>query len=511
MSGNQSNNKRIAKNTILLYIRMMLTMLISLYTSRVILQTLGVNDFGIYNVVGGIVAMFGFINGAMTSAVQRYITFAQGKGDVTEQRKVFSCSVNVQVCIAAILFILAETIGLWFLYNKMTIPIDRFDAAFWVYQCSIISSLVLIMAVPYNATIIAHERMSAFAYISISDVTMKLLIVFLLNFTPFDKLKLYAVLILMVQTSISFLYIIYCKRHFPDAKYTLQRNPGLFKEMVSFASWSLFGNMAAVAFTQGLNILLNVFFGPAVNAARAIAVQVQGAINMFSSNFQMALNPQITKTYAANDLTSMHTLIYRSCKFTYFLLFIIGLPVIIEAPLILDLWLKTVPDYTVIFLRIMILTMLVDSTANPLMVSAAATGKIKLYQSVIGGLLLLILPVSYLVLKLGCAPWSVFVVHFVICTIAFIARLFIIRPMINLSLRQYFKRAILPCIYVSVVAIILPIISYMVLSQTIASALLVIIVSVLSASFACFALGLDVNERSVIMSKVKGVYHKFVS
>lgn len=510
MSDNISNNKLIAKNTLMLYIRMMLTMLISLYTSKMILQTLGVNDYGIFNVVGGIVAMFGFINGAMTSAAQRYITFAQGKNDLSEQRKVFSCSVNVQICIATLLFLLTETIGLWFLHNKMTIPVERIDAAFWVYQCSFLSTLVVVITVPYNATIIAHERMSVFAYLSISEVTLKLLIVFLLNFIQFDKLKLYAILILIVQTSISLLYIFYCKRHFPDAKYTVQRRLDLFKEMVVFASWNLFGNMAAIAFTQGLNILLNVFFGPAVNAARAIAVQVQGAINMFSANFQMALNPQITKTYAAHDLANMHILIFRSSKFTYFLLFIIGLPVVIEAPFILELWLKIVPDYTVVFLRLMIFTMLVDSSANPLMVSATATGKIKVYQSVIGGLLLLILPVSYVVLKLGSAPWAVFVVHFVICSIAFIARLFIIRPMIHLSIRQYFNRAILPCIYVSFVAIIVPAIFYIFLPKSIIFSFIVIIVSILSASFTCFVVGLDTNERYAIIGKAKNIYKKFI-
>lgn len=508
MNDSQANNKRIAKNTLLLYFRMLLTMAISLYTSRAILQVLGVDDFGIYNVVGGVVAMFGFINGAMTSAVQRYITFAQGSGTLAEQQKVFSCSVNVQACIALIITVLAETIGLWFFYNKMVIPADRMMAAFWVYQASIASSIVLVMTVPYNASIIAHERMSAFAYISIFEVTMKLLIVYLLLMFSADKLILYAALILVVQLSICLYYRVYCKRNFEEVKYKFIPSGGLFKEMVSFASWSLFGNLSAVAFTQGLNVLLNMFFGPAVNAARAIAVQVQGAINLFSSNFQMAINPQITKTYAASQYEDMHKLVQRSCKFTFMMLYVLCLPVFFEAPLILEIWLKTVPDYTVVFLRIILITMIVDSTANPLMVSAAATGKIKLYQSVIGSLLLAILPISYIVLRLGAAPWAVFVVHLAICCLAFIVRLFIIRPMIKLSIMAFMKTVIKPCFIVTCPSLLVAWLFRMLMPQSTLSSLCVIAFCVLCAATACYFIGLDTSERALVNSKLQGIVKK---
>ena len=315
------NNKRIAKNTLLLYFRMLLMMAVSLFTSRVVLNTLGVEDFGIYSVVGGVVGMFVFINNSMSSATQRYITFALGKGDKNRLQTVFSTTLQIHSLIAVIIVLLGETVGLWFLYNKMQIPADRMDAALWVMQCSIVSMVVMIVSVPYNADVIAHEKMSAFAYISILEVVLKLAIVYLLLVFSYDKLILYAILILMIQILIRFCYSIYCNKHFEETKYKHVWDKKLFKEMTGFAGWSLFGNMAGVLFGQGLNMLLNVFFGPVVNAARAVAVQVQGAIQQFVANFQTALNPQITKTYAAGELNEMHRLMFRSARFSFYLLF----------------------------------------------------------------------------------------------------------------------------------------------------------------------------------------------
>lgn len=308
MSQTSDNNKRIAKNTLFLYFRMLLMMGISLYTSRVVLKTLGVEDYGIYNVVGGIVAMFGFINGSMSSATQRYITFALGKGDKKRLQTVFCTTLQIHVLIAGIIVLLGETIGLWFLYSKMQIPIDRMNAAFWVLQASIIDSAIKVISVPYNADIVAHEKMSAFAYISILEAVLKLAIVYVLVVFVFDKLILYAFLLLTVQILIRFCYSSYCNKHFEETKYRHIWDKALLKEMIGFAGWSMFGNLAAVLFGQGLNMLLNVFFGPVVNAARGIAVQVQIAIQQFVGNFQMALNPQITKTYATHKFESMHRL-----------------------------------------------------------------------------------------------------------------------------------------------------------------------------------------------------------
>ncbi len=506
----QLNNKRIAKNTLLLYFRMLFIMFVQLYTSRVVLKTLGVEDYGIYNVVGGIVAMFGFLNAAMTTSTQRYITFELGKGNIERLKQVFATSVNIHIVISIVVVILVESIGIWFLHNKMVIPAERMDATMWVLQFSVISAVIAIMSYPYNAAIVAHEKMSAFAYISVLEVVLKLAIVYLLTIWDFDKLILYAILMTIIQLSIRFCYSRYCVNNFSETKYRFYWNKTLFKEMLSFAGWNLWGNLAAIMFTQGLNMLLNVFFGPIVNAARAVAVQVQGAIQQFSVNFQMAINPQITKTYATGMLDEMHQLIYRSSKFTFFLLLILCIPVVIETPVILDIWLETVPNYSVIFLRIMIATMIIDATANPLMISAAATGNVKKYQSVIGGILLAILPISYVILKLGGAPWAVFLVHFCVCCVAYIMRLFIIRPLINLRIRSFVKEVILRCMLVTVVSIVLPIIVHILMPQTMSMSLVVIVLSIVCATLSSFYIGLNKHEREVVMVKVQIILSRIV-
>ena len=368
MPDNSSNNKRIAKNTLLLYIRTLLIMLVTLYTSRVVLNTLGVTDYGVYNVVGGVVAMFGFINSSMASATQRFITFALGKGDKDNLQKVFSTALQIHVLIAALIVVLGETVGLWFMYTQMQIPADRMDAAFWVLQCSIVSAVVMIISVPYNADIIAHERMSAFAYISIIEAVLRLAIVYLLLAFSYDKLILYAFLTLAVQLLIRFCYSSYCNKHFPESKYRHVWDKFLFKEMTGFAGWGMFSSLSGILSGQGLNMLLNVFFGPVVNAARAVAVQVQNAILQFIGNFQMAINPQITKTYANGEMEDMHKLMFRSAKFTFYLLFVVSLPVLFETNFILTVWLKTVPENTVIFLRIMICVSLLYPLSTPLII-----------------------------------------------------------------------------------------------------------------------------------------------
>lgn len=509
MSESQVNNQRIAKNTLLLYFRMMFMMAVQLYTSRVVLNTLGVEDYGIYNVVGGVVAMFGFLNAAMTTSTQRYITYELGKGNYERLKQVFTTSVNIHVIISIVVVLLVETIGIWFLNNKMVIPAERMTAAMWVLQLSVLTTVIAIMSYPYNAAIVAHEKMSAFAYISILEVTLKLVIVYLLTIWNFDKLILYAILIAIIQLSICFCYRAYCYKHFEETKYHFFGDKPLFKEMLSFAGWNLWGNLAGILFTQGLNMLLNVFFGPVVNAARAVAIQVQNAVQQFSTNFQMALNPQITKTYATGQISEMHKLIYRSSKFTFFMLFCLCLPVVIEAPIILEIWLKTVPDYTVIFLRIMIATMIIDSTANPLMVSAAATGNVKVYQSVVGGILLAILPISYIVLKLGGAPWSVFLVHLMVCCVAYITRIFIIRPLIQLRIRSFVTEVILRCIMVTAIAIVIPMSAHIFMPQSILTSFAVIVLSVICAALSSFYFGLDKHEKVVILAKAKTILSKF--
>ena len=496
------NNKRIAKNTLFLYIRMILLMGVTLYTSRVILQVLGVEDFGIYNVVGGIVTMFAFINGGMISATQRYITFEIGKNNNEQLSRVFSTALQIHAVISVVIIILAETIGLWFLYNKMVIPEGRMAAAMWVYQCSIIACVVNIMSIPYNADIIAHEKMSAFAYISIIEASLKLAIVFLLLIFPFDKLIVYAFLILVVQLIIRFIYSNYCKKHFEESKYRHQINKSLFKEMATFAGWSFWGNLAGVLYTHGLNLMLNVFFGPVVNAARAIAVQVQGAVQQFVGNFQMAMNPQITKNYALGDLEQMHSLMFRSARFSFFLLYLITLPVLIETDYILALWLKTVPNETVIFTRIMVAVSLIYTTANPCVIANQATGKVKIYQMVVGGILLTILPISYIVLKLGAPAYSVFLVHFCVEATAQFSRMYMLRKLINLAVVEYFKNIYLPILLTVMISVVLPIyISYH-YDEGLIRFVFVGMISVMSVIITVIFIGLTKGEREFISDKV---------
>lgn len=504
----QANNKRIAKNTLLLYFRMLFTMAVQLYTTRVVLNTLGEQDYGVYNVVGGVVAMFGFLNAAMTTSTQRYITYELSKGDFDRLRKIFATSVNIHIVISVLVLILVETVGVWFLYYKMDIPAERMDAAMWVLQLSALTTVIAIMSYPYNAVIIAHEKMSAFAYISVIEVVLKLAVVYLLVIWSFDKLILYAILIAGIQLLIRFCYSGYCAKHFPETSYFYCFDKQLFKEMLGFAGWNLYGNLAVILFSQGLNMLLNVFFGPVVNAARAVAVQVQGAIQQFSTNFQMALNPQITKTYALGNLDEMHRLVYRSSKFTFMLLLVLCLPIIIEAPFILNIWLGEVPEHTVIFLRLILITSIIDASSNSLMVSAQATGNIKKYQSVVGGILLFILPISYLVLKIGGAPWSVFVVHLSVCCIAFVFRLIIIASLINLNKGEYLRKVILKCFVITLLSVFITSFIYLFLEDSVTSSILAIVLSVCSSASVSFFVGLDFNERRMIVNKVAEFLNK---
>ena len=501
MSDTSSANKRIAKNTLVLYVRMLFTMGISLFTSRVILQTLGVEDYGISSVVGGVISMFTFINAAMVSSTQRYLNFELVRGDANQLRSVFSTSLQIHALIALAIIVLSETVGLWFLNEKLVIPEARMTAAMWVYQCSILSCAVSIMSTPYNAVIVAHEKMSAFAYISILDVSLKLLVVYLLVVLPFDKLIILAILNLLVQLFIRYIYTLYCHRHFPESYFQFRFNKTLFKEMFGFAGWSFWGNLAAILYTQGLNMMLNIFFGPIVNAARGIAVQVQSAVQQFVGGFQTALNPQITKNYASNNLPQMHSLMFRSARFSFLLLFFLSLPVLMETNFILTLWLKTVPDDAVIFTQIMICISLIYTTANPCIIANQATGKVKIYQMVVGGILLLILPISYVVLKLGAPAYSVFIVHFCIESVAQFSRMYMLRNLIHLPLWQYMKNIYIPIVSTVAIAIILPLVVRMQVAEGWLRFLAVGFTCVLSVGASSYFIGFTKQERVFFLDK----------
>lgn len=506
-----TNNKRIAKNTLFLYMRMLLIMAVSLYTSRVVLNALGVEDYGIYNVVGGVVAMFAFLNGALVTTTQRYLTFELGKGDFEQQKKVFTTSVYIHAIISFLIVVLAETVGLWFFYNKMVIPAERMTAAMWVFQLSIVTMVIQVMSAPFNSIIVSRERMGVFAVISILETILKLAIVYLLLAFSYDRLILYAILIAIVQTVICGVYITYCRKHFAESNLVRGTNKALLVEMGKFAGWNIWGNLAATLFGTGLNLLLNVFFGPLVNAARGIAVQVETAVAQFSTNFLMAVNPQITKLYAQNSLNEMHCLLYRSSKFACYLLLMLSLPVIIETQTLLTLWLKIVPDYTITFLRILLGIVILDSMARPLMTAAAATGNVKKYQSVIGGILLSIVPIAYIVLKLGGTPASVYIVHLCICIIAFIARLLIVRPLINISIRDYFISVITPCLFVSISSFVVSYLIHQTLPEGLSYTFIMCIACVIIVAAFSYGLGLTNIERAFVNGKIKVFIGKVIT
>jgi len=385
----------------------------------------------------------------------------------------------------------------------MQIPEPRMDAAVWVFFSVVAATFFSILSVPYNAAIIAHERMSIFAYFSILDLALKLVIVLILPFVPFDKLKTYAVLLVLVRVIMQFIYWIYCYRSFPEVRVGLRWNQTLFKEMTSFAGWSLFGDSAFLMFTQGLNVLLNIFFGAPINAARGIAVQVQGVLLRFTSGFQTALNPQITKSYATGDLKYMHRLIFSSSKFSFFLVLLLSIPIFLEAENLLLWWLKIVPEHTVNFIRILLVISLIDCLANPLVYAAKATGKIKRYQVIVGSFMLLILPMSYLALKQGHPPESVFVVHLVIAVLGHGLRIGIVSPLIHLNKGYYFNHVILRVMAVTIIVPLFPLFFYNTLAGGPERFLVVGFVSVISVVTLVWFVGIDRAEKVFLVETLK--------
>lgn len=508
MSNQSSNNKRIARNTLLLYFRMFITMAVGLFTSRVILDSLGVEDYGIYNLVGGFVTMFNVFRAGLISSTQRFITFDLGKGDMNELRSTFSTSLIIFLFISCVIVVIAEGIAPWFIQNKLTILESRMTAAMWVFQFSLITLILNLISSPYNALIIAHEKMGAFAYISIFEVVAKLVVAYAIYISPFDKLIIYGLLLCVVQVIIRFMYSIYCNRHFKESKLEWRVNWTKVKKIYAFTGWELFGSVAVIGYTQGLNILLGMFFTPVVNAARGVAVQVQSMIIGFVTNFQTALNPQITKSYASGDIAYMNKLIFYSSKLSFFLLFVLSLPVILEADEILALWLVEVPEYTVTFFRLIIITTMIDAISNPLVTSVEATGNIKKYQTVVGSILLLILPVSYVVLKLGAAPYAVFIVHIVMSAVAFTARLRMGSVVTGFLCMDFVKRVLLPIIGVVIISAIIPLLIHFAMSLGWIRMLVVGCISVLCVAIGVYLIGLQHNEREILLGFVKKIISK---
>ena len=502
MHSTSENNKRIAKNTLFLYMRMLLIMGVTLYTSRVVLRVLGVEDFGIYNVVGGIVVLFTFVNNAMVTSTQRFLNYELGRGDLEATRRVFSASVTIHLGIALLTFVLAETVGLWFLERYIQYPADREWAVRLTYQFTILSTCVNIIRTPYNAAIIAHERMSFYAYISVIEVALRLLIVYLLALASCDRLIFYAFLMFVVLVLVAACYYLYCRRSFAVCLYRFFWDKGLYRALLGFSGWSLFGGVANMGASQGLNILLNLFFGVTVNAAMGIANQVQAAVYSFVGNFQTAFNPQIVKSYASGDRSYFIDLIMRTSKYSYFLLFTISLPLYICCEEVLSLWLGEVPAYTVSFCRLMILFSLLDALQGPLWVSVQATGKIRNYQILMSVMILSNLPLSYLFLRMGYVPEVVLAIRCLLNLLILFVRLWYLRHLYDFSVWRYLREVAGRIVCVTIVSFgMISCLSMDVLP--VVKILGTIFISIIGNLFLVYTIGFDNKERQLIIKQIK--------
>lgn len=447
------SGKRVAKNAIALYFRMFISMAVGFYTSRVILNVLGVEDYGIYAAVGSIITMMGFIKTSMSGATSRFLTFELGRGDKQRLSDTFSSAMIIHVGIMLLVFVLGETIGLWFLENKLVIPPERMVAARWVYQASIISSMLFITQVPYNAVIIAHEKMSIYAYLDILSVTLRLLILYLLVIGNFDKLILYSILSLSVSILMMTLYRIYCIRHFPESHFHFTWKKDILKPMLGFSGWDLYGNLSDVARTQGVVMLVNIFFGLVANAAVSIGFTVQSIVMRFTSGISTAVRPQIVKTYSVGDYDRMSTLVYTSAKYLYLLLLLVSVPVFMETHYLLELWLKIVPDYTVWLVRWMIIFNFSALMSVVMAMGIHATGKIKRISLINGTLYLSVVPVAYVMYRLYGNLYTAFIYNAVAVFVGCLCNVYTLGLSVKqISIGRFVKKVLLPIIPITLVA-----------------------------------------------------------
>lgn len=504
MSDTSANNKRIAKNTLWLYLRMLISMAVSLYTSRVILQTLGVEDYGIYNIVGGVVAMFSFINATMSGATSRFLTYEIGKGDQRRLNSTFSASFWIHVIIGIIVIVLSETIGLWFLNNKMVIPEDRFVAAHIVFQMSILSTFVSITQVPYNASLIAHEKMDVYAYVEIVNVFLKLLILYFLILLDYDKLILYGFLVLVVSIGIAMYYRFYGHRHFKECKIRREWRPEIIKPMLSFSAWDFYGNMSVTARTQGVSMLLNVFFGPVMNAAAGIAASVQTAVVSFATNISTAVRPQIIKSFAQGEYDAMSSLIYNASRCIFLVMVILVIPLCAEIEYILSLWLEEYPDSTPVFCILTLWFSVFANMSYVVVTGIHAYGKIIRPSLINGTLYLMVVPISYFVYKIGGEAWVAYLINLIAVIVGLMSNVYTLHLYVNVfSIWRFIKEVLARCVVLVAVGMCIvwmPV-------HFIEPGFVRLCVTVVSSTVCLATLGwyimLSKNFRSVIIQNVK--------
>lgn len=492
------NNKRIAKNTIMLYIRMFVMLGVGLYTSRVVLDVLGVSDYGIYNIIGGVVVLFSFLNNALISATQRFLNFNIGKKEVEAVHRVFCMSMNAYFLLSILFLVLAETIGLWFVDTQLNIPSERHYAALWVYQFSILTFIINLLRIPYNASIIAYERMDFYAYISLIEVILKLGVVYLLYMTIYDKLIVYALLYTLVPFLMNIVYKVYCNHNFDTTIYKPIWDKTIFRSLFSFSGWSLFGSIANMSAQQGINILINIFYGVTANAAVGIANQVTTHVYQFITNFQIAFQPQIVKTYAADETEAFHKLIFRSARFSYYMMFILALPIVLTTQDILDIWLVDVPENTAIFCQLILGFLIIECLSAPLWMAVQATGQIKKYQILMAMCIFLNFPLTYIVFKIGMPVYFAWIIRIIVNVITVIARCLYMRKYLNFPINDFCKRVIRPVLGVTILSIPIPCLISTYITHGIEFIIIVTIISILTTIFFIYIVGLNPNEKKYI-------------
>ncbi len=507
MSEADAENKRIAKNTAVLYVRMLISMFIGFFTSRILLNQLGVIDYGIYNVVGSIVVMLGFLNSTLSLSTQRFINYELGSGNYDRLSKVYSSSIVIHAALAFLVLIIAETVGLWFLNTHMNIPTERMVAANYVYQFSIFSAMFSIIMIPHSATIIAHEHMKQYATIGIIDVLLRLCVACMLYIIQTDKLIVYALAMFLVVLANYLTYYIYCKKKFPECSFIFSKDKQLYREMLSFSGWNIFSSISMILNGQVVSIIMNIFFGPIVNAARGISSQVNGAIGGFVQNFQIAVNPRIIQTFAADEIQTFYRLINQSAKFSFFLLLIFVVPVWINIDDILQLWLGTVPEHTADFCRIIFISSLINTFSLPLATAANATGNIKIFQLACGVFEILNIPFSYLLLKLGNPPVSVYLVQLTITISTLLIRLIVLRKLVNLNIYLFFTKIVFRCLFVAVLSFSTMMIVTYINVESILGLLSSIFISLSLTVLSIILLGLNREEKAIAMNLIKNKLH----
>ena len=500
-----TDSKRIAKNTLFLYLRMIILVIIQLYTVPIVLNSLGAVDYGLYNVVGGIVTMFTFISGALASGSQRFLAYSIGENNLESVKKVFDSTVTLYIVFLAILLVVAEVIGVWFLNTKMQIPTDRLFAANCVFQFSVASFLICLISVPYYSDIVAHEKMSIFAYISIIDGVLKLMAAIMLKYMVGDLLIVYSSFICAISLFVFFIYLFYCKRYFFECRhFNFSWDNEIGKSLLSYSGWNMIGSLALIARNQGINIVVNLFFGPIINAAHSIAQQVSGLVTQLVNNVYLATRPQITKLYAKKEKESMWSLVYSSSKWTYYLLMIISIPAILEMESILSLWLNEVPPYTVAMTKLLILSVLLETTVNQIVGAFQAENRIKKYQLASSTILLLNIPVSYILLKTGMV--DVITPYIVTCILSLmyvVSLLIVSKVELEMDVLYYIRCIISRMIVVSIIVFICVFLIYDILPPSFCRILLTCFESVLISIICIWLFGMDNKERVLVKNKIK--------